>query len=171
MYFQLTREMEKLLGQMESWFDATIAFGKAKSFDPNTLLTARLAPDMLPLAAQIGIACDSAKLGASRLSGKDAPKHGDNMTTFEEARARVHDVRGYLASYKEADFAGSDEKLISASPRWEGKVLPGADYFVHHNVPNFFFHVTMTYAILRHNGVPLGKSDFLGALPLIAPPA
>jgi len=111
----------------------------------------------------VQIACDTAKLGASRLTGKEAPSHADNEQTLAELRARVASVISYLDGYSEKDFEAASTRSIT-QPRWEGKVMTGKDYFLEHVQPNFYFHATHTYAILRHNGVPLGKKDYLGAL-------
>jgi uncharacterized protein len=169
MYFEIYGEMRKLLGQLEKWLDASIAFAKGKSFEPNTLLQARLAPDQFPLVRQVQIACDTAKLTASQLTGKAAPSHPDTEQTIDELRARVAEVRAFLEGLSAADFRDAGTRTISR-PRWEGKTMAGADFFVEHAIPNFFFHLSHTYAILRHNGVPLGKADYLGQLSLQAPP-
>jgi len=163
MYYDLFLQIKKTLGQMNTWFDKADAYAKEKSFDVNTLVGFRLAPDQLAFARQVQIACDTAKLGASRLTGKEAPAQADTEQTFDELRARVASVIAYLDGFTEKDF----EKAATASvtqPRWEGKVMTGKDYFIEHVQPNFYFHAAHTYAILRHNGVPVGKRDYLGAL-------
>ncbi len=168
MYYEIFGQMKKQLGQMDKWFDAATAQAQAKSFEPSILLGMRLAPDQFPLVRQVQIACDTAKLAASRLTGKEAPSHPDTEQTFDELRARVRSVIAYLDGFSEKDFAGGATRTIS-QPRWEGKVMTGADYFLEHAVPNFFFHVSHAYAILRHSGVSLGKRDYLGTLSLRAP--
>jgi len=117
---------------------------------------------------QVQVACDTAKLAASRLTGKDAPTHADTEQTIEELKARVTAVIGYLDGLTAKDFEGAATRVVSM-PRWEGKVMTGADYFLEHAQPNFFFHVSHTYAILRHNGVALGKRDYLGAITFRTP--
>jgi hypothetical protein len=97
------------------------------------------------------------------LSGKEAPVHADTEQSLEELHTRVQSVLAYLDSFSAADFEGAATRVIT-QPRWEGKVMSGADYFLEHALPNFYFHASHSYAILRHNGVPLGKKDFLGAL-------
>lgn len=161
--FLLIREMNRILGQMDSWFDKAAAHATAKKFDPDTMVTWRMAPDMLPFSAQVGIACDTAKFAASRATGKDAPSHADDQKTVAEMRARIASVRQYLDGFADADFAGADERTISL-PRWEGKKMTATDYVIEHSVPNFMFHATTTYLLLRHNGVDVGKRDFLGQL-------
>ncbi len=170
MYHALFRQMKKQLGQIDKWFDATAAYAKEKSFDPNVLLTFRLSPDQFPFARQVQITCDTAKLAASRLTGKEAPSQPDTEQTLDELRARVHSVIAYLDGFSEADFAGAAERTIT-QPRWEGKTMTGHDYFIEHALPNFYFHLAHVYAILRHNGVTVGKRDYLGALTQHAPAA
>ena len=163
MYYDLFLQIKKTLGQINTWLDKAEAHAKEKSFDANLFVNFRLAPDQLSFARQIQIACDTAKLGASRLTGKEAPSQADTEQTIGELRARVASVITYLDGYSEKDF----EKAATASvtqPRWEGKVMTGKDYFIEHVQPNFYFHAAHTYAILRHNGVPVGKRDYLGAL-------
>jgi hypothetical protein len=163
MYHEIFGQMSKQLGQLDLWLDAAAAYAKDKKIEPATILNYRLAADQFALVRQIQIACDTAKLGASRLTGKDAPNHADTEQTFEEVHARIHAVRDYLGTLSAADFATTATRVIT-QPRWEGKVMSGADYFLEHVVPNFFFHVTTSYAILRHIGLPLGKRDYLGTL-------
>lgn len=163
MYTEIFNEMKKQLGQLEKWLDAATTFAKAKSFEPNLFLQFRLAPDQFPLVRQIQSTCDSAKLGASRVSGKDAPSHPDTEQTIDELRTRIRAVISYLDGYKATDFASAATRTVSL-PRWEGKSMTVPDYFVEHVVPNFYFHLAHSYAILRHNGVDIGKRDYLGAL-------
>ena len=168
MYHEIFRQMNKQLGQLDKWLDAAAAFAEARKVEPTTILGYRLAPDQFPLVRQVRVACDTAKLAASRLTGKDAPTHPDTEQTIEELQARVRAVRAYLDGLAAGDFADAATRVIT-QPRWEGKVMTGADYFLEHALPNFFFHVNHAYAILRHIGVPLGKRDYLGALTQRAP--
>jgi hypothetical protein len=163
MYYESFLQMKKTLGQMLTWLDKAEAFAKEKSFDANLFVGFRLAPDQLSFARQIQIACDTVKLGASRLTGKEAPSQADTEQTLEELRARVQSVISYLDGYEEKDFEGTSTRTVT-QPRWEGKIMTGKDYFFEHVQPNFFFHAAHTYAILRHNGVPVGKRDYLGTL-------
>jgi len=163
MYYEAFSQMKKTLGQLSTWLDKAEAFAKEKSFDANLFVNFRLAPDQLPFVKQVQIACDTAKLGASRLAGKEAPSHPDNEQTLAELRTRVASVISYLDGYSEKDFEGVNTRTVT-QPRWEGKVMTAKDYFFEHVQPNFFFHSAHTYAILRHNGVPLGKPDFVGNL-------
>jgi uncharacterized protein len=168
MYFQMISQMKKMLGQLDKWLDAAATHAQAKAFDPNVFLGLRLAPDQFAFARQVQTACDTAKLTAARLSGKDAPSHPDTEQTVDELRARVRAVIAYLDGFSAKDFEGAATRVVT-QPRWEGKVMSGADYFVEHAVPNFFFHTSHAYAILRHNGVSVGKRDYLGTLSLRAP--
>jgi hypothetical protein len=170
MYYEILCQMKKMLGQVDKWLDAAGAAAKTKSFDSNVLLTSRLAPDQFAFARQVQVACDTAKLTASRLSGKEAPTHPDTEQTLDELRVRVKSVIAYLDGFSAKDFEGAAKRTIT-QPRWEGKVMNGADYFIEHAVPNFFFHLSHAYAILRHNGVDVGKRDYLGPLSLRAPSA
>jgi hypothetical protein len=162
MYTETFAQMKKQLGQLDKWLATAGEYAKSKSFDPTVLASQRLAPDQFPLTRQVQICCDSAKLAASFLSGKSAESQPDNEQTLEELQARVHSTIRYLDSFSAEDFAGAATRVVS-QPRWKGEWMTGADYFVQHAVPNFFFHLTTAYAILRHNGVMLGKRDFLGA--------
>jgi len=165
MYFDQLKQMNKMLGHLDAWLEKAVAFAKAKPFDPNTLLQSRLAPDQFPLVRQIQSTCDTAKLAAARLAGKEAPSHPDTETTIDELHARIAAVRKYLDGFTAKDFEGAATRTIS-QPRWEGKTMTGADYFREHATPNFYFHLTHAYALLRHAGVDLGKRDYLGPLTL-----
>jgi uncharacterized protein len=158
------RQFTKTLRNLDRFFDKAITHAQAKRFDPEILVNARLAPDQFALARQVQIACDTAKLGVARLTGIEAPKHADDEKTIAELRARIASVIGWLEGVGPEAFAGAAERTVT-QPRWEGKTLSGHDYLVHHVIPNFYFHVTTAYAILRHNGVDVGKTDFLGPLP------
>jgi hypothetical protein len=157
-------QLAKTLQNMEGWIDKTLEHAKTKKFEANDLLTARLAPDQLPLVFQLQSSCDNAKLIASRLSGKEAPKHPDTEKTWDEIRARIRSVRAYLGTFKPSDFDGAETRFVSF-PWLPGKVLTGPDYAREFALQNFYFHVTTAYSILRHNGVDLGKTDYIGPLP------
>ena len=163
MHYDTFRQMKKQLGQIDKWLEMAAAHAVARSFDPNLFLGFRLAPDQFSFVKQLQAACDTAKLAASRLTGKDAPSHPDTEQTIDELRARVRSVIAYLDGFSAADFAESATRSVT-TPRWEGKTMTGANYFLEHAQPNFYFHLAHAYAILRHNGVGLGKRDFLGAL-------
>lgn len=168
MYLDIFSQMKKQLQQMSHWLTTAQTHAESKKFDPNVYLTLRLAPDQFAFVRQVQIACDTCKLAASRVTGKDAPSHPDTEATLEELRNRIASVVTYLDGFSAKDFEGSATRVIS-NPRWEGKVMSGHDYFLEHALPNFYFHLTHVYAILRHNGVDVGKRDYLGALSLKAP--
>jgi len=153
----------RMLGNLNQWLDKAEAHAAAKKFDPGVLLATRLAPDMLPLAKQVQIACDAAKFGVARLAGVEAPKVADTETTMAELKARVQLTIDYVQSVPAALFEGSDERDVTVPRRDGPMVLKGEPYLKHFAMPNFYFHVTTTYALLRHSGVDLGKGDFLGA--------
>ena len=168
MYFDLVSQMKKHLGQLDSWFSAAQTFANEKKFDSGVFLGLRLAPDQFAFARQVQITCDTLKLGVARITGKDAPSHADDEKTLDDLRARVKSVIAWLDGFTARDFEGAASRTIT-QPRWEGKTMTGHDYFLEHVTPNFFFHLSHTYAILRHNGVPLGKRDYLGKLTQHAP--
>jgi len=125
------------------------------------LMTSRLAPDMLPFVYQVQSACDYIKAAAAWLSGQSPPKHEDNEQTVDELRARIRKTVAFAESVKEAQYAGAGDRKVKLS--WApGKVIGGEDYLLQLTIPNTFFHLSMAYAILRHNGVDVGKRDFLG---------
>ena len=164
LYAATIPQFKRILQNVERWLDKATAFAEAKKFDPNTLLSARLAPDQFALVRQIQSVADQCKLTCARLTAKDPPKHADTEQTFDELRKRLHSVIGYLDTFKPEDFDGAAERLISLPFFPEGKGMTGADYLVERQLPNVYFHASMAYAILRHNGVNLGKTDFIGSL-------
>ena len=168
MHHEIIGQMKKMLHQLDKWMEAAAAFAQAKAFDPNVFVGLRLAPDQFAFARQVQSTCDTVKLAAARLAGKDPPVHPDTEQTLEDLRARVRTVIAYLDGFSAKDFQGAATRVVT-QPRWEGKVMTGADYFLEHAIPNFFFHITHAYAILRHNGVSIGKRDYLGTLSLRAP--
>jgi hypothetical protein len=157
-------QFTKVLQNLSAMLDRGAAYAEEKKFDVEVLLNFRLAPDQFNFIRQVQIACDTAKLGVSRLTGKEAPSFEDNEKTLPELKARIDKTIAYLATVTEADFASSAERHIT-QPRWAGKYLTGKEFALQHMVPNFYFHVTTAYGILRHNGVNVGKKDYLGAMP------
>jgi hypothetical protein len=154
----------RMLRNLLTWLDKAEAHAQTKKFDVNVLLTARLAPDMLPFSAQIQIAADAAKFGMARLAGVEAPKFDDKETSIAELKERVRRTVEFVQSVPAAQINGSEDKDIIVPRRDGSMVLKGEVFLKHFSLPNFFFHVTTTYALLRHNGVDLGKMDYLGAL-------
>jgi uncharacterized protein len=133
----------------------------ARKFDPAVLLGARLAPDMFPLTRQVQIASDAAKYGVARLAGIEAPKFEDKEQTFEELHARIARTIDFIKSVPAGALEGSEDRTIKVPGRDRTLEFKGLDYLIRYVIPNVFFHVTTAYAILRHNGVEIGKSDFL----------
>ena len=165
MYHALIGQMQKQLKHLDKWLEAATNHAKERKFEPDNFLQARLVVDQLPLLRQVQTACDTLKLSAARLSGKEAPKHDDSEKTIDELRTRIRSTLEWVASVSEADLAQAATRTIT-TPRWQGKSMSGADYFLEHALPNFYFHVTHVYALLRHNGVSIGKRDYLGQLSL-----
>jgi uncharacterized protein len=156
---------KKMLSNVEKWLERAAAHAQSKAFDVNVLVGARLAPDQYPLVRQIQAACDAAKSASARLAGKEPPKHPDTEQTIDDLRARLRTCVAWLDTLVPGDFAGAEGRAVPL-PFLEGKAMLGNDYLRELVLPNFYFHVTTAYAILRHNGVNLGKSDFIGALSL-----
>lgn len=159
-------QLERMLKNLDRWLRAGIAHAEQKKFDPSVLLGARLAPDQFSLLRQVQNACDHAKFVVARLTAKDPPKHPDTEQTFDELFARIQTVLAYLNSFERADFQGAEERKIVIGALPPGKAMLGAEYLSEFALPNFYFHVTTAYAILRHNGVQLGKRDYLGNITL-----
>jgi hypothetical protein len=158
------RLFAKTLQNLEQWMEKAETHAKAKNFEVDVLAQSRLAPDMFEFVRQVQSACDQAKYAAAYLGGKPAPSHPDTEQTFAELRQRIDKCRNFLGTVQKEDLAGADERKV-APPWLGGRWLRGHDYLVHMAVPNFFFHATMAYAILRHNGVELGKMDYIGSFP------
>ncbi|RRI03495.1 DUF1993 family protein [Mesorhizobium tamadayense] len=133
-----------------------------RKIDPQVFLTARLAPDMFALTRQVQIATDHAKGAPSRLAGREVPKYEDNESSFEELHARIAKTLDHLATFSAADLDGSEERMIELRLAGREVSMGGLQYLLNAAMPNFYFHVTTAYDILRHNGVPLGKATFLG---------
>jgi hypothetical protein len=143
------------------------AYAAAKKIDPSVLLNWRLAPDMFPLVRQVQIVADQAKNGSSRLAGVEAPRYEDNETSTDQLRARLAKTVAYLKTLdaKQIDAAADREITFPLGPNNKGQ-MKGGDYLNHFVLPNFYFHLTAAYAILRHCGLDIGKRDFLGAIPM-----
>lgn len=142
--------------------DKAEALADEKKFKPEVLVNARLAPDMLSLAGQIQRLSDTAKGAASRLTGTEAPSFPDEEVTLSDLRARIEKTTTYLASLPESAYAGAEERDVVLKTRQQEVHFTGKDYLLTFAIPNFYFHLTTAYAILRHNGVAVGKMDFLG---------
>jgi uncharacterized protein len=157
----------KFLGNIERWLDKALAHADARKFDAQLLLQMRLAPDQYPLVRQVQSACDTAKFCVAKLTGTEPPSHPDTETSIDELRARLRTVIDYCQTFTRDQFTGAEDR--PCQHLWmQGQSLRGGDYLDHFVLPNFHFHLTTAYAILRHNGVDLGKRDYLGRLPFIA---
>jgi hypothetical protein len=153
-----------MLTNLLAWLDRAEAYAGARKFDPTNYLGLRLAPDMLPFARQIQIASDTVKNCVARLAGTEPPKWPDEEKTLDELRARIRKTIEYAESLPAGKLDGSEAREI-VMPLGPGRTVtfPGEVFLKHFSLPNFFFHVTMSYALLRHAGVELGKLDYLGA--------
>lgn len=156
---------ERMLGNLSAVLDKAAAHAQAKKIDPAVLINARLYPDMFPLAAQVRIACDFAKGAAARLAGDEPPKYDDNEATFDELKARIAKTIDFVRGHAPERYVGAEERTVQLKIRGETLAFKGLPYLTQVVLPNFFFHLTTAYAILRHNGVELGKRDFVGPLP------
>jgi len=152
------------LTNLSAILDKAIAHAGAKNLDSSVVASTRLVMDMFPLAKQVQIACDTAKGAAARLSGVEAPKHEDNETTLEELKARIQKTLDFIASVPADAIAAADEKAIEIVYPSITLRFIGRDYLTKFALPNIYFHVTTAYAILRANGVAIGKGDYLGAI-------
>lgn len=158
-------QLGKMLANVDHWLALAIAHADKKKFDVNNLMKFRLAPDQFAFDKQVQTVCDNAKFVAARLAGKDWPTHPDTETTIEQLRARIASVIGYLETFKPEDFAGADERKISL-PWMEGKWMRGDEYVMQFALANFYFHTVTVYAMLRTNGIELGKREFIGGVPM-----
>lgn len=164
-YDSTVPQLIRTLGQVHRWLDKAQAYAEQKKFDVSVLLNARLSPDQFPFVRQVQIISDNAKGLAARLAGVTPPAFEDNEKTVEELRARIDKTLEFLKTLDRAQFEGSAERTITL-PFMPGKGLKGSDYLTAFALPNFYFHATTAYAILRHNGVDIGKFDFIGDVPL-----
>jgi hypothetical protein len=159
--FETISQFGRMLKNLDHWLEKGIEYATKKNFDPDVLAQARLAPDQYALIQQVQSACDAAKYAAAYLSGQKAPSHPDVEKTTSELRTRIQTCTAYLNTFRAADFTGAEARRV-APPWMEGNSVSGEQYITRIAVPNFYFHVTTAYAILRHNGVDLGKRDFIG---------
>lgn len=160
--YRLTVPMfQRGLAGLKTYLDKAEAYATEKNIDPAILVAARLAPDMLPLSGQYQRASDSAKFALARLTATDAPKFEDNETTLDALRERLAKTEAYLATFSAQALEGAESREITL-PGKSGIVLPGDEYIATFALPNFYFHVATAHAILRNQGVPIGKRDYLG---------
>ena len=154
----------RMLNNLNGILSKAAAHAQAKKIDESVLLNARLSPDMLPLTRQVHIATDFARGTGARLAGTETPAYEDNEKTFAELMARVERTLEYLQTLRAAQIDGSEAREIVRPVRGEPKKFTGINYLLQYALPNFYFHTTTAYAILRHNGIELSKTDFIGAL-------
>jgi hypothetical protein len=160
---------EQFLGSLSAIIDKAKTQAETRKIDPAVLTVARLRPDMLPFVKQVQIACDWAKNVGGRLAGGEPPKFEDDETSFDDLKARIAKTLEYLRTLKRADIDAGAERTV-VFPLGQNKMkMKGSDYAFHLAMPNFYFHVTTAYGILRHNGVELGKRDFMGVTPGVSP--
>ena len=152
----------RMLTNLAAILEKAAAHAEANKIDPEVFVSARLYPNMFPLVRQVQIASDSAKGGAARLAGLEPPSFEDNEKTLAELIARAKKTVSYLETLKPAQFEGSEDRTINWKTRTTERSMQGQPYLIHQVLPNLYFHVTTAYNILRHNGVELGKMDFLG---------
>jgi hypothetical protein len=166
MYHQVISQCTQSLKNLETWLDKAEQHAAAKKFDVDVLMTGRLAPDMKPFIYQVQSACDYVKAAATWLSAQAPPKHEDDEKTIDEVRVCIQKTVAFTESVKEAQYAAARERKVSFS--WAlGKAMGGEDYLLQMTIRNTIFHIAMAYAILRHNGVDVGKMDFLGPINLV----
>ena len=164
MYDASVPVFKQLLNSLSAILDTAETHATEKKIEPNALLQARLFPDMLPFTRQIQIASDFVKGACARLANVEMPKYEDTEQTFSELKERVTKTLAFIESLTPEQFQGSEEREINTSPGPKNKQFIGNNYLFHYALPQFFFHVTTAYAILRHSGVEIGKKDYMGGL-------
>ncbi len=164
MYQASVPVFERTLKALDVILDKAAAYATERKIDPTVLLTARLYPDMFALTRQVQIATDHAKGASARLAGVAVPSFTDNEASFPDLKARIAKTLEFVATVKPAQIDGSEARDITLKAGPRELNFKGQDYLLFFALPNFYFHVTTAFAILRHNGVPVGKLDFLGAV-------
>jgi len=162
MYQASAPRFANILKNLSAILDKAKVHAAAKKIDEQVLTSSRLYPDMFALARQVQIACDTAKGAVARLAGVGIPTHEDSEKTFDELKERIAKTLAFIATVKPAQVDGSEEKDIALKLQGKDVMVKGLPYLLGRAWPNFFFHVTTAYNILRHNGVELGKGDFIG---------
>lgn len=154
----------RMLRNLDAILDKAAAHASARKFEPQVLVDARLFPDMYALTPQVQIAGDHAKGAVARLTGNEPPKYEDTEKTLDDLKARIAKTVAYVETFQPGQFEGAEARTIKLKVRGEERTFDGATYLSRIALPNFFFHVTTAYNILRHNGVEIGKRDFIGPL-------
>ena len=166
MVYEIVDQCAQSLGNLQVCLNKAEQYAAAKEFDVDVLLTSRLAPDQHHFIYQVQSACDYVKGAAGWLSGQTPPKHEDNEKTIDELRERIRKTLAFVESIRREQYAQASKKEVRLS--WApGKVIEGIDYLLQVTIPNVFFHITTAYAILRHNGVDVGKMDYLGTMKFV----
>jgi hypothetical protein len=158
---------DSMLKNLSALLDKAVVHAQAKGYEPSVLLQSRLAPDMFPLTRQVQIATDAAKFGVARLTGVEAPKFADDEATFEQLKARIEKTRAFVAGVPRDAFEGAEARRVEVPTRTATYAFDGRTFLLHWAMPNFYFHVVTAYDILRHNGVEVGKRDYLGPVPTL----
>jgi hypothetical protein len=158
---------DSMLKNLSTLLDKAVAHAQAKGYEPSVLLQSRLAPDMFPLVRQVQIATDAAKFGVARLTGVDAPKFADDESTFDQLKARIEKTRAFVTGVPREAFEGAGIRRVEVPTRTASYAFDGRTFLLHWAMPNFYFHVVTAYDILRHNGVEIGKRDYLGPVPTL----
>jgi hypothetical protein len=162
LYGTARTSVTRAMNNLAAILDKALASAEARKFDPSVLLNSRLAPDMFPLVRQVQIACDFAKGPMARLAGIENPKFEDVETTFGELKSRITRTIEFVNSVPEASFAGAEDRDITIQAGSQALEFKGLPYLIGFALPNLNFHLSMAYAILRHNGVDIGKRDYIG---------
>lgn len=152
----------RALTQLAAMLDKAAEFAERRKIEPRVLLEMRLAPDMFPLARQVQIACDFAKGSVARLAGQEVPRWADDEASIADLKARIDKTIAFITAVPAADIDAAPGRSISLTMRGENKTFAAQPYLLQMALPNFWFHLTTAYAILRHAGVELGKGDFIG---------
>ncbi|WP_296219928.1 DUF1993 domain-containing protein [Pseudomonas sp. UBA2684] len=162
MYHVSVAVFTRQLSNLSTILGIAAAHAESKKIEQSVFLNARLAPDMFPLSRQVQIACDGVKAGAALLAGSEAPSYADDETSFAELQARIAKTLAFLQGISAEQIDGSEERTVTLKRRDKETHFQGQAFLLDHVLPNFYFHLTTAYAILRHNGVEIGKRDFLG---------
>jgi hypothetical protein len=163
MMYEFVPQFSRMLNNLSAILVKAQSFSEQKKFDVSNLLIARLAPDQFNFTWQVQTTCDTALAFVGKLTGKEVPKIENKETTLPELQNRIQETIKYLATVKPEDFIGWETRK-TLNPRREGKYLPGVEFAMQQAIPNFYFHMTTLYSILRNNGVDVGKKDYLGEL-------
>jgi hypothetical protein len=164
MYQSSVPVFTRMLENLSALIDKAAAHAEARKIDPAVLVDSRLFPDMLPFKAQVFIACDMAKFGTGRLSGMEIPKNDDSETTLAQLKERIGKTLAYIATARPEQVDGTENKVLSIKVGGEPMEIEGQRYLLNFILPNMYFHIATAYDLLRHNGIELSKTDYIGKL-------